>query len=75
MIHGDKANIAVSLSSTVAPKGWGRWIGEKKEGALVTMGRRRSPRAFFHPLPRGLCRGESSCLLTLHVSTELSVLR
>ena len=37
MIHGDKANIAVSLSSAEAPSGWGRWIGEKKK---VRLGRR-----------------------------------
>ena len=53
-----------SLSSAEAPRGWGRWIGEKKEGALGTTRRRkgkeplfslspsqRSPCAFFYPLP------------------------
>ena len=49
MIHGDKANIAVSLSSAEAPRWWGRWIGKKKK---VRLGQREDgvPRALSFTL-------------------------
>ena len=37
------------LSSAEAPRGWGRWIGEK-EGALGTTGRRKGEESLF-PFP------------------------